>query len=86
MNHIITVCPTKLCSSIELPISLCSKWRLTASLRRYAPNDAVRLHTSCVLPQRGNAVKLSEICGDSFCDKVSQVAQDSQVSQVPQMR
>ena len=38
------------------------------------------------LPCRGNAVKLSEICGDSFCDKVSQVAQDSQVSQVPQMR
>ena len=37
-------------------------------------------------PPSGNAVKLSEICGDSFCDKVSQVAQDSQVSQVPQMR
>ena len=35
---------------------------------------------------RGNAVKLSEICGDSFCDKVSQVTQGSQVSQVPRMR
>ena len=35
---------------------------------------------------RRNAIKLSEICGDSFCDKVSQVAQDSQVSQVPRMR
>ena len=35
------------------------------------------------LPCRGNAVKLSEICGDFFRGKVSQVAQDSQVSQVP---
>ena len=34
----------------------------------------------------GNVIKLSEICGDSFCDKVSQVAQDSKVSQVPRMR
>ena len=33
-----------------------------------------------------NAVKLSEICEDSFRDKVSQVAQDSQVSQVSRMR
>ena len=30
----------------------------------------------------GNDVKLSEICNDSFCDEVSQVAQDSEVSQV----
>ena len=35
---------------------------------------------------KGNAIKLSEICGDSFCDKVAKVAQDSQVSQVPRMR
>ena len=33
-----------------------------------------------------NVVKLSEICNDSFRDKVSQVAQDSQVSQVSRMR
>ena len=35
---------------------------------------------------QGNAVKLSEICDDSFRDEVSQVAQDSQVSQVSRMR
>ena len=44
-----------------LPSSLRSKWRLTTSLRRYAPSDVVRLHTSWVLPRRGNAVKL-RIC------------------------
>ena len=37
-------------------------------------------------PQYPNVVKLSEICNDSFRDKVSQVAQDSQVSQVSRMR
>ena len=49
---------------------------------KYAASAAPLFHS----PPAGNAVKLSEICGDSFCDKVSQVAQDSQVSQVPQMR
>ena len=32
------------------------------------------------------AVTLREICDDFFCVKVSQVAQDAQVSQVPRMR
>ena len=34
----------------------------------------------------GNDVKLSEICNDFFRDEVSQVAQDSEVSQVSRMR
>ena len=49
-------------------------------------NLCVNKFTPYLSPPSGNAVKLSEICGDSFCDKVSQVAQDSQVSQVPRMR
>ena len=36
-------------------------------------------------PFYSNAIKLSEICDDSFRGKVSQVAQDSEVSQVPRM-
>ena len=39
-----------------------------------------------MLPPIPNAVKLSEICDDSFRDEVSQVVQDSQVSQVSRMR
>ena len=35
---------------------------------------------------KGNDIKLSEICNDSFRDEVSQVAQDSEVSQVSRMR
>ena len=31
--------------SIGILISLRSKWRLTVSLRRFAPSDTVRLHT-----------------------------------------
>ena len=41
---------------------------------------------SLILPRWGNVVKLSEMCDDSFRDEVSQVAQDSEVSQVSRMR
>ena len=37
-------------------------------------------------PHYLNVVKLSEMCDDSFRDEVSQVAQDSEVSQVSRMR
>ena len=42
--------------------------------------------TPYLSPPLGNDVKLSEICNDSFRDEVSQVAQDSEVSQVSRMR
>ena len=63
---------------------------LEAGITEYACYVHSEVYRYCLplfnSPPTGNAVKLSEICGDSFCDKVSQVAQDSQVSQVPQMR
>ena len=45
-----------------------------------------RRHRAMGLGFRGNAVKLSEIYDDPLRGKVSQVAQDSEVSQVPRMR
>ena len=52
----------------------------------YGANDISGRDNSGSSPFQRNAVKLSEICEDSFRDKVSQVAQDSQVSQVSRMR
>ena len=40
-------------TAAKIHISLRSKWRLTASLRRFAPSDAVRLHTPLFLPRGG---------------------------------
>ena len=48
--------------------------------------ETLTVFALAVTPFRCNDVKLSEICNDSFRDEVSQVAQDSEVSQVSRMR